>query len=137
MRLKAVAFVTAFCLLSAASANAAAASGADALNAYTSWFSGWVGYLSSINATWNSSQFINAGPSGLSSIIGTITAYNVPTSGTNLVQAFTWYSNPGIIVSTAAPVPVPGPEAGAGLGALALGGIAFLVHRRRRLMRLA
>lgn len=136
MRLKAVAFITAFCLLGAANANAAV-SGADALNAYTTWFTGWVDYLSSINATWNSSQFINAGPGGLSSIIGTITAYNVPTSGTSLVQAFTWYANPGIIASTAAPVPVPGPEAGAGLAALAMGGVAYLVHRRNRTTQVA
>ena len=35
-------------------------------------------------------------------------------------------------VSIKSTVAVPGPEAGAGLGALAMGGVAFLVARRRR-----
>lgn len=50
------------------------------------------------------------------------------------VYALSFISNKAYVdnVSVKSTVQVPGPEAGAGLGALAMGGVAFLIARRRR-----
>lgn len=132
MKIRAFALVAAFCLLSVAGANAAASTKTEALSAYNIWFGGWVDYLESVDATWDFDSFMSI-KSGVSSILAAFTIYDFPSAGENAIEAFSWKSTTGIIVSNAAPTPVPGPEAGAGLGALALGGIGYMVLRRRRL----
>ncbi|MDR7145226.1 hypothetical protein [Rhizobium sp. BE258] len=51
-------------------------------------------------------------------------------------QSFSWNSSTGI-ASYSTPAAVPGPEAGAGIGALALGGAAIYMTRRRKQENLA
>lgn len=130
MKLRAYAFVAAFCLLSVAGANAATSTKTEALSAYNIWFGGWVEYLESVNATWDFDSFMSI-KSGVSSILAAFTIYDFPAVGENAIEAFSWKSTTGVIVSNAAPTPVPGPEAGAGLGALALAGVAYAMRRRR------
>jgi hypothetical protein len=62
---------------------------------------------------------------GTSNLWSALLEFNTSTS--------TVYSN-GFVVNTAGQTvtPVPGPEAGAGLGALAMGGMAFWMARRRK-----
>lgn len=132
MRLKTLAFVAGFCLFGAAAANAAPVDGTTAFNAYLSWISGWSAYLNSLNVAWFQTSNIGAGPSGFTSIVGNVYAFDFPTTGQTLSEVFLWNISNGNVVANTAPLPVPGPEAGAGIGALALGGVAYLVNRRRR-----
>lgn len=131
MRLKTLAFVAGFCLFGAAAANAAPVDGATAFSAYQSWFLGWSDYLGSVGAVWNTTFSANAGSSGFSSIVAFINVSSIPAPEVPFTELFSWNSG-GSVIANAAPVPVPGPEAGAGIGAFALGGVAYLISRRRR-----
>lgn len=92
------------------------------------WSSAWT---SIFNANFGSdwSKFIYNGP--IAGGVFSVAIGNIAATTTAYSQAFTWDSLTGV-ATFSMPVAVPGPEAGAGLGALGLGGIAYLVARRRK-----
>ncbi|AYD00637.1 hypothetical protein [Neorhizobium sp. NCHU2750] len=61
------------------------------------------------------------------SSLTTLTFKDISTSSINADMLLA-----NVSVTGAAPTPVPGPEAGAGLGALAMGGVALYLKRRRQ-----
>jgi len=65
-------------------------------------------------------------------IDGTFTAKNLNLTAGNYILSFSSKNAFVDNVSLKSTVAVPGPEAGAGLGALAMGGAAFWMSRRRR-----
>lgn len=134
MKLKSLALLIAFSVFGTASVNAAPVNGATAFGAYMTWLSGWSQYLATTYPAIDFFTTANISTSGgsFSAIVADIYAFNLPAPGSLFNQSFIWNAANGNIFAINAPVAVPGPEAGAGIGALVLGGVAYLVHRRRR-----
>ena len=140
MKLKSLALLTALCFFGAASVNAAPVGSATAFTAYIDWFEGWSKYLATTYPAiefFTTANFSTASGGGFKAIVANIYAFDVPAPGSFFNESFFWNAANGNIFANDAPVAVPGPEAGAGIGALALGGVAYLVHRRRRLAQAA
>ena len=142
MKLKCLAFATALALSSptmAATVSDMAYSQSALSAAFASWTQSWTPYFESLGKSWGTysvTSFVTF-PTSATVFNGYIYAADL-----SAIKSFSWQSAggpfAGKIVSDAAPaVAVPAPEAGAGLGALALGGVALYMKRRRKTEALA
>lgn len=106
----------------------AAADSTAATAVYYSWVNAWTSTLNAAYGVdkWANDLFTSFGSGGKKFLTGEIWSPD-----NTFYQTFTW--NTGTkIASYNTPTAVPGPEAGAGLGALAMGGIALYLKRRRK-----
>jgi MYXO-CTERM domain-containing protein len=132
MNLKTLALATAVSLATMSGAHAALpttvtsyaipADWATALSAFNTWSNAWTSFFTTAGTfNWDFEAF--------QSSRFNIIAGNFTSVGYDTLQ-FTYF---GTTASYSLPaVAVPGPEAGAGIGALAMGGMAYLLHRRRK-----
>lgn len=135
-KLKELTVVAALVLASTAGANAASLGVTTdanvARNTYLAWFSGWKSYFESTNVGATLVAELTTTTGGDFSITKIFAEVYSP-QVSSFSQTFFWNSARSGDMTVSAVVPVPGPEAGAGIGALAMGGVAYLLHRRRKM----
>jgi len=105
---------------------------------YASWLSGWTAVFNQVAGenNWTSRVIDGWGEKFLNIPDVTILySYSTGRHGSEFMASFIYQG--GYASYTAVPTAVPGPEAGAGLGALALGGMALWMNRRRKSSALA
>lgn len=124
----AMAFSTPAFAATVTSNNTVAANSTIATSIYNTWVSAWTSTLNTAYGVdnWANDLFTTFGGGGKKYLTGEL--YN---SDYSFYQSFSWNSATKI-ASYNTPVAVPGPEAGAGLGALAMGGVAYILARRRK-----
>lgn len=102
---------------------------------YASWLSGWTAVFNQVAGenNWTTSIYDSWGEKFLNIPDVTILrSYSTGQPGSEFAASFIYLG--GYASYTALPTAVPGPEAGAGIGALALGGMALWMNRRRKVV---
>ncbi|MDR7145197.1 hypothetical protein [Rhizobium sp. BE258] len=99
---------------------------------YASWVSGWSAIFNQVaGQNWTTTVYDSWGEKFLDiPEVTVLRSYSTGQPGSSFAASFIYLG--GYATYTALPTPVPGPEAGAGIGALALGGIALYIQRRRK-----
>ncbi len=101
-------------------------SGAETL--FSSWKTAWTTAFNTIGTQGTDWTFSEVQIPSLAFLLGQFST--TPSASTNFGANFSFIN--GTAVYSLPAVAVPGPEAGAGLGALAMGGMAFWIARRRK-----
>ncbi|WP_337268184.1 hypothetical protein [Oryzifoliimicrobium ureilyticus] len=124
----AVAFSTpAFAAITATNSNTTFNSTTEILSALTKWKDAWSSVFSKENL---STTYFEVNALNSDSFKYLVATYSVP-SAPKLSQSFSSFGAKTVTTFNM-PTAVPGPEAGAGIGALAMGGLALYVKRRRQ-----